>query len=169
MGLPIKFNNVHYYRIAGKYVFAGDLFIARNSLYFFPEIDMDRQREEIARGLPHDFALVITVLLWLGQRLGSYVSRTEFWRAGLSDEQFRHEATIYIEKLKMERQLRQHEFGTALPLPLHVGTNEISGLRLTSWGRLSFSAQSDAHDINIGVIRRKRLQEALWEAGVGRV
>ena len=62
-GLPIKFSNVHYYRVAGKYVYAGDLYIARDNLYFFPEVDMDRQREEIAHYLPHDFALLITLLL----------------------------------------------------------------------------------------------------------
>ena len=61
-GLPMKFSNVHYYRVAGKYVFAGDLFIARNNLYFFPEVDMDQQREEIVRVMPHDFALLITVV-----------------------------------------------------------------------------------------------------------
>jgi hypothetical protein len=167
--LPIKFSNVHYYRVAGKYVFAGDLFIARNNLFFFPEVDMERQREEIAQVLPHDFALLITVILYLGQRVGGYLSRTEFWKTGLSDEQFRKEAATYIERLKAERRLRQHEFGTMLPLPLHVRTNEISDMRLTSWGRLSFSAQSDTHDINIGVFRKRRLQNALWEAGVGRV
>lgn len=167
-GLPIKFRNVHYYRVAGKYVFAGDLFIARNNLYFFPEVDMDRQREEVARGLPHDFALLITVILWVGQRVGGYLSRTEFWKDGMSDEQFREEAAAYIERLKVERRHRQHEFGTTLPLPLRVRTDEISNMRLTSLGRLSFSAQSDTHDINIGVFRKKRLQNALWEAGVGR-
>jgi len=168
-GLPIKFNNVHYYRVAGKYVFAGDLFIARNNLYFFPEVDMERQREEIARFLPHDFALLITVILFLGQRVGGYLSRTEFWKNGLSDEQFRKEAATYIETLKAERRLRRHEFGTTLPLPLHVRTDEISDVRLTSLGRLSFFAQSDTHDINIGVFRKRRFQNALWQAGVGRV
>ena len=168
-GLPLKFGNVHYYRVAGKYVFAGDLFIARNNLYFFPEVDMQRQREKIAQVLPHDFALLITVILYLSQRLGAYLSRTEFWKEGLSEEQFRKEATTYIESLKAERRQRQHEFGTTLPLPLHVRTDEISGLKLTSLGRLSFSAQSDTHDLNIGVLRKRRLQNALWEAGVGRV
>src|ERR1051326_518325 len=108
-GLPIKFSNVHYYRVAGRYVFAGDLFIARNSLYFFPEVDMDRQREEVARFLPHDFALLITVILYVGQRVGGYLSRTEFWKDDLSDEQFRKEAASYIEGLKVERRERQQD------------------------------------------------------------
>ena len=164
--LPVKFSNVHYYRVAGKYVYAGDLFIARNNLYFFPEVDMDQQREEMARIMPHDAAILITALLYLGQRIGGYPSRTEFWKKHLSDEQFRNEAAAYIERLRMERRIRQHEFGTILPLPLHVRTDEVSGMRLTPLGRLSFSAQSDTHDLNIGVLRKKRLRNALWQAGV---
>lgn len=168
-GLPIKFSNVLYYRVAGKYIFAGDLFIARNNLYFFPEVDMEQQREEIAKVMPHDFAILITLILYLGQHLGAYLSRTEFWKEGLSDEQFRKEAETYIERLRAERQQRKHEFGKTLPIPLHVCTDEISGMRLTSLGRLSFSAQSDTHDLNIGVLRKRRLRNALWEAGIGRV
>lgn len=165
-GLPVKFSNVHYYRVAGKYVYAGDLFIARNNLYYFPEVDMDQQREEMARYMPHEMAILITAVLYLSQRLGGYLSRTEFWKKHLSDEQFRNEAAIYIERLKMNRRIRYHEFGTVLPLPLHVRTDELSDLRLTSLGRLSFSAQSDTHDLNIGVLRKKRLRNALWQAGV---
>lgn len=168
-GLPVKFNNVHYYRVAGKYVYAGDLFIARNNLYFFPEVDMDRQREEITHYLPHELGILVTVGLYISQRVGGYASRTEFWNKGMSDERFRQQAAIYIERMRGERRLRHHQFGTLLPLPLHVRTEEISGLSFTSLGRLSFSAQSDTHDFNIGVVRKKRLRNALWEAGVGRV
>jgi len=46
MALPIRFRNVHYYRIAGKYIFAGDLFISRGQLYFFPETDLEEQRTD---------------------------------------------------------------------------------------------------------------------------
>ena len=40
---------------------------------------------------------------------------------------------------------------------------------MTATGRLSFFAQSDNHDFNIGVIRKKRLRSALWESGLGKV
>lgn len=168
-GLPIKFGNVHYYRVAGKYVYAGDLFIARNNLYFFPEVDMDKQREDIAHVLPHELSLLITVIVYLSQRVGGYTSRTEFWSRGMSDEQFRKEAETYIERRKEARQLLRPEFGTVVPLPLHVRTDEISNMSLTALGRLSFTAQSDTHDLNIGVFRKKHLQSVLWEAGLGRV
>lgn len=168
-GLPIKFSNVHYYRVAGKYIYAGDLFITRDNLYFFPEVDMEQQREAVAHVLPYDWALLVTLILYLAQRVRSYPSSTEFWNEGLSDEEFRKEAATYIQSLRADRLLRRHEFGTKLPLPLHVRTDEISGMSLTSLGRLSFSAQSDTHDLKIGVLRKRRLRNALWEAGVGRV
>ena len=168
-GLPIKFTNVHYYRVTGKYVYAGDLFIARNNLYFFPETDMEQQREEITRYMPHQLGLVFTVLVYLGQRVRLHHSRTEFWKKGLSDEQFQKEAAKYIETLKAERRQQHHQFGAILPLPLHVRTDEISGLSLNALGRLSFSAQSDTHDLNVGVLRKRRLRNALWEAGIARV
>ena len=168
-GIPIKFSNVHYYRIAGKYCYAGDLFIARNNLYFFPEVDMEQQREELAKVMPHEIALLATAILFVGQHLRAYPSRTDFWRKDLSDEQFRREAATYIENLRADRRHRHYAFGTTLPLPLHVHTDEISGMRLNALGRLSFSAQSDTHDLNIGVLRKRRLRNALWEAGVGRV
>lgn len=167
--LPLRFRNVHYYRVAGKYVYAGDLIIARDNLYFFPEVDMELQREEIAKVLPHRLALLGILIMYLGQRAGAYVSRTDFWKDGLSDEQLRKEAAAYIERLKAERQQLQHEFGRTLPLPLHVRTDEISGMKLTALGRLSFAAQSDIHDLNIGVLRKSRLRNALWQSGVGRV
>ena len=127
MTLPIKFSGVLYYRIAGKYIFTGDLFIARNTLYYFPEADMAEQREEITRHLPHEFGLLVTAGLYLGQRLGgSYLSRTEFWREGLSDETFQNQAAAYVEWLKFQRQYKG--FAETLPLPTYVRTNEISGM-----------------------------------------
>ena len=70
MGLPVKFRNVHYYRIAGKITFAGDLFITRGALYFFPEIDLDQQRREVTDYLPHNFAILAQAVINLAQRFG---------------------------------------------------------------------------------------------------
>ena len=130
---------------------------------------MEKQREDISHVVPHELSLLITVIVYLSQRVGAYTSRTEFWREGLSDEHFRKEAATYIERRKAARREKPPEFGTIVPLPLHVRTDEISGMRLSALGRLSFSAQSDTHDLNIGVLRKKRLQNALWQSGLGRV
>jgi hypothetical protein len=168
MSLPIRFRNVHYYRIAGKYIFAGDLFISRGQLYFFPETDLEEQRSEMTRHVPHNFAVLVLGIVYLAQQLsGAYSSRIQFWQEGVSDENLRMEVNAYIEKLKIQRS--QAQFGRTLPLPMRVGVSEISGMKLSSTGKLSFSAQSDKHDFNIGLFRKNRLRDALWEAGLGRL
>lgn len=167
MALPIRFRNVHYYRVAGKYVFAGDLFITRGQLYFFPEADLEQQREKMSHVIPHELGLFLVAMTYLAQRVGSYSSRVDFWRDGISDEEFQKKAAAYIDDLKLRH--LNHEFGKTLPLPTHCRTAELSDLRLTSFGKLSFVAQSDTHDFNIGPRRRKQMRNALWEAGLGRV
>jgi len=77
------------------------------------------------------------------------------------------EVNSHIEELRSER--RQAPFGQILPLPMRVGVNDISDMKLSSTGKLSFSAQSDKHDFNIGLFKKKRLRNALWEAGLGQV
>lgn len=166
MALPVRIRNVHYYRIAGHYTFAGDLFIARGGLYFFPEVDLAEQREKVSRHVPHELGLLLLAITWLAQRAGSYWSRTEFWQDGMTHDMFQTAAAAYIEKLKWER---FNKALVTLPLPTHVRSDEISGIRLTPRGVLSFSAQSDTHDFNIGLLRKKEVRNALWEAGLGRV
>lgn len=168
MSLPARFRNVHYYRIAGKYIFAGDLFITRGALYFFPEIDLEEQREKASKHVTHELALLVTAVIYLTQKFsGSYFSRIDFWEEGIPDEQFQQKAKAYIDKLKWERAIAT--FSQTLPVPTRVGTSEISNMKLSGTGKLSFSAQSDTHDFNIGLFSKSRLRDALWEAGLGRV
>ena len=168
MGLPTKFRNVHYYRIAGKYIFAGDLFITSGALYFFPEIDLDEQRHNATQYLPHNLAFLVLAILYLVQKVGgSYASRIDFYEEGIIDEQFQKKAKAYIDRLRMER--AQAEFSKTLPVPTRVGPTEISNMKLSATGKLSFSAQSDTHDFNVGLFKKTRLRNALLEAGLGRV
>ena len=168
MGLPIRFRNVNYYRIAGKYIFAGDLFITRDTIYFFPEVDLEEQRERISHQLPHDFALLVLAVLYITQKFGgTYLSRTEFWKQGLRPEEFEKHAAVYIEHLKAERAYAA--FAKTLPLPMRVGGCEITDMKLSPTGRLSFTAQSDRHDFRLGLFKKKRVRDALWEAGLGRI
>jgi hypothetical protein len=163
MSLPVKFGGVHYYRIAGRYIFAGDLFIARGMLYFFPEVDLAEQRSEINENLPHQLALLGLVVVYLAQHLKSYSSRNGLSDKGVSDEHFQSKAGAYIAQLKEERSRRG--FAETLPLPTCVAANEISNLKLGLTGKVSFAAQSDDHDFNIGLRRKRLLRDALWEAG----
>ena len=167
MALPIRFRNVHYYRIAGKYIFAGDLFITRGNLYFFPEVDLAEQREEIGHVVPHELGLLLAAVVYVAQKVGSYQSRVDFWTDHMSNEAFERQAAEYIQGLKLKRQYQA--FGKTLPVPTHVRSAEVSDIRLTSFGKLSFRAQSDAHDFNVGLRRRRQLRDALWEAGLGRL
>lgn len=163
MSLPVKFGGVHYYRIADHYIFAGDLFIARGMLYFFPEVDLAEQRHEISEYLPHQLALFALVVVFLTQNLKSYSSRNQLVDQGDSDEHFETKARAYIAQLKEERS--QRDFGETLPLPTCVSASEVSNLKLGLTGKISFAAQSDNHDFNIGLRRKKLLRDALWEAG----
>lgn len=163
----MKFKNVHYYRIAGQYIFGGDLFVTRGSLYFFPEVDLEEQRKERSSHVSSELALLALAFTWVGQFIGTYPSRTKFWEEGMTHDQFQNEAAAYIYKMKLERQ--DKAFLATLPLPTHVRTDEISGMKLTPSGVLSFSAQSDTRDFNIGLRRRKQLRTALSEAGMNRV
>ena len=168
MGSPARFRNVHYYRIAGRYIFAGDLFITRGALYFFAEIDLEEQREKATKHVAHELALLVTAVIYLTQKISnSYFSRIDFWAEGISDEQFQEKAKAYIERLKAER--AEVAFSQTLPVPTRVSTSEISNMKLSGTGKLSFSAQSDTHDFNIGLFSKNRLRNALWEAGLGRV
>lgn len=166
MGLPVKFSNVHYYLISGRYTFAGDLFISRGAIYFFPEVDLAEQRRRSFEDAPRHFGVFVFLIVYLAQKINSYSPRNELWEEGMTDEQFRKKADAYMEMLKEER---RHQRFSALPLPTRVCAGEFSGIKLSATGRLSFEAQSDRHDFNIGLIRKKRLRDALWEAGLGRV
>jgi hypothetical protein len=163
MGLPVKLSGVHYYRVAGRYVFAGDLIIARGTIYFFPEVDLQEQRDNAAKHLPHEVALVVLVGVYLLQNLSSY-SSCALWEEGMSEEQFKKKAEAHIAELKEERSRKG--FAESLPLPTRVSASELSNMKLSVTGKLSFFAQSDNHDFNIGLRRRNRLRDALWEAGL---
>src|SRR5215813_4945171 len=100
--------------------------------------------------IPYQFAVVIIGITYLVQQLsGSYFSRSEFWQEGMSDEKFRMEVDAHIERLRSERSRLQ--FGQTLPLPIRVGLHDVPDLKLSSTGRLSFSAPSDRHDFAIGL------------------
>lgn len=166
MSLPVKFKNVHYYRISGRYTFAGDLFVSRGAIYFFPEVDLEEQRRRSHEDLPHYFGLAAVLIVYLAQKINPYSPRYELWEEGMTDEQFRKKADAYMELLKEER---RHKSFSELPLPTRVLAGEFSDIQLSPTGRLSFAAQSDKHDFNVGLLRKKRLRDALWEGGLGRV
>jgi hypothetical protein len=168
MSLPIKLRNVYYYRIAGKYIFAGDLFISRDRLHFFPEVDLEEQRAKVANQMPlHDLVILAEIVMYVSQKFGSYTSSTAFWNPNLPNDQFQSYATMYVEQKKSEK--KSDRSGKLLPVPTVVAPKEVSNLKLSLAGVLSFSAQSDSHDFKIGPRRKRLLRDALWESGFGKV
>jgi hypothetical protein len=168
MPLPVKLRNVYYYRIAGKYIFAGDLFITRDKLYFFPEVDLEEQRAEISNKLPfHDLRIAAEMVMYVTQKFGSYTSSTHFWQPNITNDQFQFHATQCVEQKKAAK--RGDTSGKLLPAPTVVTAKEVSNLKLGLAGVLSFSAQSDTHDFKIGLRRKRSVRDALWEAGFGKV
>lgn len=168
MALPIKISGVHYYKISGKYIFAGDLIVTRGTLYFFPMIDLEEQRTKSTRYLPHQLGLIALALTYLVQKVSaSYMSRNDVWVDGISDEQFRKNADAFIEGQKAQR--REIGISEVLPVPIRINSNEISNIKLNSTGKLSFLAQSDTHDFNIGLRSKNRVRDAIWEGGLGKV
>jgi hypothetical protein len=168
MGLPVMIRGVHYYRISGRYTFAGDLYVGRGTIYFFPVVDLEEQRSKSVRYLPHQLGLIVLAFTYLLQTLGpSYRSENNLWEEAISDEQFRKKADAYIEILKVDR--REKGISGQLPVPTRVSAQEISNIKLSLAGKLSFMAQSDNHDFNIGWRSKNRLRDALWEGGLGKV
>ena len=163
MALPVKFEGVHYYRVAGRYIFAGDLIIARGAIYFFPQVDLEQQKEEATQHLPHQLAFVVLTIMYLLRNLIPQPTRN-LSEEGTSGEEFQKRADAEIAQLKAER--KPKAFAESLPLPTRVSAIELSNLKLSRTGKLSFMAQSDNHDFNVGLIRKKRLRDALWEAGL---
>lgn len=168
MPLPAKFTNTHYYLITGQYTYAGDLVVIPQTLYFFPQADLEAERNKRSRVAGH-FGLAGFALAYLATSLiqtgyGSYVEKHGLWRPGITAEQFRSIADEHIERVKADRTTAT--FSEHLPYPTRMGAKEMSQHRLGATGTLSFHGQSDVHDFKVGLRRKKQLREALWESGI---
>jgi hypothetical protein len=166
--MPTKFSNTHYYRIAGRYTFSGELYVVRGAIYFFPQADLSDQRHQASEPWSYQSGLAVEALMYLFQKISLFASGTQDLSSkGIPDEQFRENANVRIREWKAQRQ--RQGFAESLPLPTYIKAEEISGMQLSLTGKLSLSAQSDNHDFNVGPRRRRRLLDVLWTVGLGRV
>jgi hypothetical protein len=164
MALPVKFSKVHYYLISRQYSFAGDLVIAHKILYFFPQLDLETQRMRrvqwsIWGGLANVAAATVDSVVDAAE--GSYLSKNGLWHDGITDEQFRQKADVHIAELREKR--KSERFSESLPIPIRIALDEITNLKLSITGKLSFVAQSDNQDFNTGWRRKRALRDALRE------
>lgn len=169
--LPLSINNVLYYKVVGRYCFQGDLIFTAGCLYFFPHTNMDEVREEVSQALEvvmgsllsliilKSFALPALQALAVRGLNHSRLQEAGLWSALDSSETLKPKLDGLIAELK-----RNHEPGE-LPLPSRFKCDEVRNLNLSAAGTLSFDAQSDKHDFNVGIFKKGLLRESLWMSG----
>jgi hypothetical protein len=171
MPLPVKFTNTLYYQILGQYTYAGDLVLVPRTLYFFPQVDLEAERNKRSQVGRHfgiaGFALTYIAATAIKTGYGSYLENHGLWGPGITAEQFRQLADAHIAQVRSERTTAT--FSEHLPFPTCIQVDEISQAKTGATGTLSFYAQSDNHDFKVGFRRKKQLRDALGESGVVKV
>jgi hypothetical protein len=169
--LPLSINNVLYYKITGQYRFQGDLILTTGCIYFFPHTDLDEAKEEVSQALevvggPLLEALILKPFVFpLLQTFAvrglnkSRLQETGVWKPVDSNE------TLKLKLDGLMAELKRNHVPGALPLPSRFRREEVSNLKLRTTGILSFDAQSDKHDFNVGLFKKGLLHEALWVSG----
>lgn len=164
MPSPTKFTNVYYYLIAGQYSYSGDVVIITGTIYFFPRRDLVTERMNNPRGseivrIMNDAVITISELV---HQSTSYLIKNRLWEENISEQQFRERADAHIEKLMIQR--TSEKFSKSLPSPVRFDVGAIKNIRMGLGGKLSFSTQSDNHDFEFG-LGKKRLLKVLRENG----
>jgi hypothetical protein len=83
------------------------------------------------------------------------------WTEGDSSESLQRKLDQHIEEVKEKR---QHS-SSSLPVPSRHRSNEVVNLKMSLMGTLSFDAEHDTHDFDIGILRKAAIIEALQAAG----
>lgn len=171
MRLPLSINNVLYYKIARQYCFQGDLIFTPGSIYFFPHTDLDQRRAEVSEALDvsglqllsevvlKPFVYPLLQVLAVRSLNHSRLQGAELWRRGDSSE------TLQLKLDGLIAEMKRNHKPNALPLPSRFRRDEVSNLKLSAAGTLSFDAQSDRHDFGVGIFKKGPLREALWMSG----
>lgn len=172
LSAAVSIDGVPYYKITGRYCFRGDLILTRGSIYFFPHTDLELQRDDAAQALEvlgMGGRLLVPIVAWVVRLLRPLAVRgvnnsdlrdSGLWQDGDSSESLQSRLNGRITELKRGKFSR-----TGLPIPLRVGRDEVTRLRISAGGTLSFDAQSDSHDFSVGMFRKQFLREALWQCG----
>jgi hypothetical protein len=172
--LPVFFQNIPYYKIDDIFTFSGDLIITSGILYYFPNTDLEQERiyrgGEAEAGLPGFKALgdLFTKVL-ANFELSQTTSRSQSWKTvvwkwGDPIETFQARLDALIAESK-RKTTNNSEFSSTLPSPSRFATNSIRQMKIDRTGVLSFEAFYDRHDFDIGVEKKRDLQDALLEGG----
>jgi hypothetical protein len=172
--LPVFFQNIPYYKIDDIFTFSGDLIITSGIVYYFPNTDLEQERiyrgGEAEASLPGFKALgdLFTKVLAnfeLSQTTPRSQSwKTVVWKWGDPIETFQSRLDTLIAESK-RKTTDNADFASTLPIPSRFATNSIRQMKIDRAGVLSFEAFYDRHDFNIGVEKKRDLQDALLEGG----
>lgn len=171
--LPLFFDNIHYYKMDGKFSFSGDLIITPKIIYYFPHTDLEQERinrgSEVEPGFLGSEALGslfrnILTNFGLVQPINQPKPwKMVMWKWGDPVEVLQSSLDALISESK--RNARHNpEFNASLPIPFKFMADTIKQMSIDKEGVLSFEAGYDRHDFNIGNEKKRDLQEALLEA-----
>ncbi|HKS40054.1 MAG TPA: hypothetical protein VJX74_05520 [Blastocatellia bacterium] len=170
--LPLFLDNIHYYKMDGKFSFSGDLIITPKIIYYFPHTDLEQERinrgSEVEPGffgseaLGNFFKNALTNfgLIQPINRPKSW--KTVMWKWGDPVEVLQSRLDALIAELKHSAR-HNPEFTSSLPIPCRFMTNVVKQMNIDKDGVLSFEADYDRHDLNIGNEKKRDVQEALLE------
>lgn len=178
MTLPVSINHVPYYKIAGNYVYEGELIITDGVVYYLPQVDLEERRLRknmfIGGGCVIGIFGFITglllalVLKLLGGIISPFLksSHSELrelgvWTDADTSATLQSKLDGYISERKKNPQL----LSSSLPVPARFSYTDIhQGLSVSAMGDLRFYAYSDWHDFNVGVLKKELLRQALKES-----
>lgn len=171
MSLPVQISNTRY-RVAGSYVYKGDLIVTEGIIYYVPLQYLK------SRGMSDEGALfggVVGSMLAGGGVTASPLDNDEtiklfdrpvmnwkmLWQSRPNNQHLQAVLDSYITELKNYPSASVDD----LPVPGRYSKAEVRNLSLNALGRLSFETQFDEHVFKIGMLAKGKLQQALKESG----
>lgn len=171
MSIPMVFDNVAY-KVAGEYAYKGKLLITHDVIYFLPHTDLIQRRiDRTASSLSIAInSPIVGVLMWLGRIIVSTLEVRQSTDFTSAFGEGRKASLILQEKMdnhirKLKLNSPQVTASTDLPLPLKYDLNAVKDMSISSGGVLTFDANYDTHQYNVGLLKRNILRQSLIEAG----
>ena len=179
MKLPAWIKRVCY-KVAGSYVYRGDLIVTREAIFYFPHTDLRKKWEQQPQA-GEGFGMLGPIGKGFGSAVDGAVSSlegetislfdqpsptldlTRVWSESKSVEELQSTLDAYFAELKEHGS--RVKSSSDLPTPKRYRRDEVKHLSLTLFGTLKFDAQYDDHIFKVGIINKSKTQEALQESG----
>jgi hypothetical protein len=173
MSLPVLMPRVSY-KIAGSYAFKGSLILTEGVIYFFPLKHIRKTKppdfdNAAFAGLVSQAPFASLAIRGTGASLDDSISLFDrpalnlktLWLNKPSDEELKRILDGHI------AELRQYTFHSSydLPAPSRYSQAVVRNLALSAMGMLRFETEFEDHIFKIGILRKKKLRQALTESG----